>query len=357
MNYEAINHAIKELEDMADLLHKISKKEISQKQAADKLGITPQNFSGEIKNSFANYFRKKDILTEDMLLSCLGELQTPCEKIAKEILGINDKSHLVIVEAENEELFMERMKEILSEREYLAMSLRFGIGGKETLTLDEIGEQLGVKRERARQILSRALRRLRNPANCKLLLPNYTKYAKALDNYQEAKVVSDRLESQYNTVCMEYTWLLHKQELTKSAPELRRQLEMLVQMSDLYGIPEDWKVILASNGIHTVFDYIEADREKLESIKEYCPDFSCAVLDSLVGITQQEAPKQLWNIPIEELNLSVRAYNALYRARIDTIGELALKSKADLKRIRNLGRSCLEEIEGALKKYHIVLAE
>ena len=76
-----------------------------------------------------------------------------------------------------------------------------------------------------------------------------------------------------------------------------------------------------------------------------------------MGITQQETPKQLWNIPIEELNLSVRAYNALYRARIDTIGELALKSKADLKRIRNLGRSCLEEIEGALKRYHIVLVE
>ena len=31
MNHEAINHAIKELEDMADLLRKISKKEISQK--------------------------------------------------------------------------------------------------------------------------------------------------------------------------------------------------------------------------------------------------------------------------------------------------------------------------------------
>ena len=40
MNETAINNSIRKLEEMTDLLRKISKKEITQKQAADKLGIT-----------------------------------------------------------------------------------------------------------------------------------------------------------------------------------------------------------------------------------------------------------------------------------------------------------------------------
>ena len=40
MNETAINNAIRKLEEMTDLLRKISKREITQKQAADKLGIT-----------------------------------------------------------------------------------------------------------------------------------------------------------------------------------------------------------------------------------------------------------------------------------------------------------------------------
>lgn len=44
MNETSINNAIRELEEMTDLLRKISERKITQKQAADKLGITPQAF-------------------------------------------------------------------------------------------------------------------------------------------------------------------------------------------------------------------------------------------------------------------------------------------------------------------------
>ena len=55
MNETSINNAIRELEEMTDLLRKISERKITQKQAADKLGITPQAFQTELKNSFSNY--------------------------------------------------------------------------------------------------------------------------------------------------------------------------------------------------------------------------------------------------------------------------------------------------------------
>jgi len=49
----------------------------------------------------------------------------------------------------------------LSERQALVLRSRFGIGGERQRTLEEIGQNLGITRERARQIEQVALRRLR----------------------------------------------------------------------------------------------------------------------------------------------------------------------------------------------------
>ena len=47
---------------------------------------------------------------------------------------------------------------------------------------------------------------------------------------------------------------------------------------------------------------------------------------------------------IEELDLSVRSYNCLKRAGINSVQELADKSEADMMKVRNLGRKSLEEV-------------
>lgn len=48
---------------------------------------------------------------------------------------------------------------------------------------------------------------------------------------------------------------------------------------------------------------------------------------------------------IEELDLSVRSYNCLKRAGINTVQELADKSEDDMMKVRNLGRKSLEEVK------------
>lgn len=60
---------------------------------------------------------------------------------------------------------------------------------------------------------------------------------------------------------------------------------------------------------------------------------------------------------IEELDLSVRAYNALKRAGINTIEEIRMYGKDRLSHIRNLGAKCLQEIEDKLAELGYVLGE
>lgn len=52
--------------------------------------------------------------------------------------------------------------------------------------------------------------------------------------------------------------------------------------------------------------------------------------------------------PIEDLDLSVRSYNCLKRAGINTIVELTDRTEADMMKVRNLGRKSLDEIQEKL---------
>ncbi len=75
-------------------------------------------------------------------------------------------------EADTETLFMETalkglvrdLLDTLPERERYIVERRYGLAGGECATLEEIGREIGVTRERARQIQSAALRRLRSRA-------------------------------------------------------------------------------------------------------------------------------------------------------------------------------------------------
>jgi RNA polymerase primary sigma factor len=60
----------------------------------------------------------------------------------------------------------QRLREALNSlppRERVALELRYGLADGVTYTLEEVGRKLGVTRERARQIESQALGRLRDP--------------------------------------------------------------------------------------------------------------------------------------------------------------------------------------------------
>lgn len=64
---------------------------------------------------------------------------------------------------------------------------------------------------------------------------------------------------------------------------------------------------------------------------------------------EEEQKNRLMEMSIEELDLSVRSYNCLKRAGINTVEELIQRNEGDMMKVRNLGRKSLEEV---LKKLH-----
>lgn len=60
---------------------------------------------------------------------------------------------------------------------------------------------------------------------------------------------------------------------------------------------------------------------------------------------EEEEKDKILDMTIEELDLSVRSYNCLKRAGINTVYELTQKTEDDMMKVRNLGKKSLEEVE------------
>ena len=72
-----------------------------------------------------------------------------------------------------------------------------------------------------------------------------------------------------------------------------------------------------------------------------------------------DEPKQapVLPMPIEDLDLSVRSYNCLKRAAINTVGDLITKTEDDMMKVRNLGRKSLDEVKKKLDELGVALAK
>jgi RNA polymerase, sigma 70 subunit, RpoD len=101
-------------------------------------------------------------------------LETPIGEEEDTHLGdfIEDKTTVLPLEAAiNSDLEEQTGKVLasLTEREEKVLRMRFGIGIKSDHTLEEVGQEFGVTRERIRQIEAKALRKLRHPSRSKRL--------------------------------------------------------------------------------------------------------------------------------------------------------------------------------------------
>jgi hypothetical protein len=69
-----------------------------------------------------------------------------------------------------------------------------------------------------------------------------------------------------------------------------------------------------------------------------------------VATSAVQIPAKLYDIPIEDLDLTVRAYNCLKRAGITKVGQVLEMSEDDLLGVRNFGRKSLDELRDRLSE-------
>ena len=74
-------------------------------------------------------------------------------------------------------------------------------------------------------------------------------------------------------------------------------------------------------------------------------------------LVSREEDKQfkLLELPIEEMDLSVRSYNCLKRAGVNTIEDLIKKSRNDMLKVKNLGIKSIDEVIQKLESYGLSL--
>ena len=99
---------------------------------------------------------------------------------------------------------------------------------------------------------------------------------------------------------------------------------------------------------------------RIAVIRSICSCTSGSTLKLFVGLTErigdveimvekeEEERDKILDMSIEELDLSVRSYNCLKRAGINTVGELIMKTEEDMMKVRNLGKKSLEEVDEKL---------
>jgi len=93
--------------------------------------------------------------------------------------------------------------------------------------------------------------------------------------------------------------------------------------------------------------------EKLNPFVEYVKVSQLKAEEQLIRLS---IPDEKYNMPVEQLDLSVRTMNCLRRGGVATVGELISKKPRDLLQLRNFGQKSFHEIEDKLKELGLSLS-
>ena len=154
------------------MVETINKMTRIQRQLVQKLGRDPS--AEEIAKKMSGVITPDKVREIQKIALDPVSLETPIGEEDDSHLGdfIEDKFAMSPDQYANNELLKDEIDLVLhtlTEREEKVLRLRFGLEDGKTRTLEEVGKQFDVTRERIRQIEAKALRKLKNPTKCKRL--------------------------------------------------------------------------------------------------------------------------------------------------------------------------------------------
>ena len=182
-------HMVETINKVARVSRKLQQelgREPTDEEIALEMGLLEENERKQVEKSLLEGTPMDPLLTRKLsraaqkvrrIMSVSQEpmsLETPIGSEENSSLGdfIEDESMPGPVDQASQQLLREQMKEVLdqlSERERNVIERRFGLRDGQSRTLEEVGQEFGVTRERIRQIEAKALRKLRHPQRSRKL--------------------------------------------------------------------------------------------------------------------------------------------------------------------------------------------
>lgn len=320
--------------------------------------------------------------------------------LARAILEHSESDKNIMIYSSNE---IKETLETLNPREKQVLIDRFGLNDGQFHTLNEISGKFGVGLERVRQIESKALGKLRYKSGSSM--HNHIKYNLTEKLTDLAYVDEKEKIEKFEKLLMTSTVLDRNQgdlQTTQLTEEQKQELiEGIKLIKDIYmektireertKIKEplnEWNVgsccftnntheFLIAEGCETVQDIkklLEGDlsqklilREDIEEILDVFTkvgikvDIDRSILEGLKSREDIENRENIStdyvNITIDELGMSVRTYNCLKRAGINTVLDLVNKTEKEMRMIKNLGKNTLDEILNKLESMGLGLKD
>ena len=159
---------------MIETINKVSR---AQRQLVQVLGRDPT--SEEISEQLEGTMSPEKIRNIQRIAVEPISLETPIGEEGDSNIGdfVEDESSVTPVEYVNDVSLVEQvyeiMQETLTDREDKVIRMRYGLDGNEPMTLEEVGQEFNVTRERVRQIQAKAIRKMRSPSRFKKLKEFY----------------------------------------------------------------------------------------------------------------------------------------------------------------------------------------
>ena len=315
-NRDRIVAARDELYRVGNLLQAVLDGKIYQTDVAEHIGANLSSTRYQIAHQFKSYIKSK-LETIDDLCRELENLRTPGDLLLLHVFGnvrsgeMNHVTDTIIFLPEyDEDALWDAVNQALTPREEAVVKMAVGafygdrdgyrING-DKLPLAEIARLFNVTTERIRQVYAKALRKLRRPAVMNRVFP--AMHAGFADCAQFILTSAEVSYQKYLSAKADYQ-----------------------RIHDLLAATESYRAgQMPDPEVQDRLDFVAT------------------------GTAPAEAPAPI--ITLESLDLSVRTFNCLKRAGLDTLNKVAKLSLDDMKRVRNLGQKGVEEAEAYVKQF------
>jgi len=207
---------------------------------------------------------------------------------------------------------IEESLQTIAPREVRVLTLRFGLDGHAPRTLEEVGREFSVQRERIRQIEAKALRKLRHPYR------------------------SHRLKE----------WLVYSDAIFDACVD-RKKLWGLAWWVEQWLGAREYRVELEMKRLARELK----DRDEKISCLELELDRAVSTIEDMKvrALGELPQPASLKEMRVEQLGLPVRIVNALRHAQVYTLGDYLLLGE-EVANIRGLGAKSLELLRVRLEE-------